>query len=320
MRLSSRLVTWLLLCIFVIGVSTTVSTAPVQAQTITYTVGMQAMEGHPEIYELLINGEVVLRYRSMYEGFTAQERAKIILERIRNMGSDLVKAPVVTGRITGSPVVLVKERLLITVTEADWESNNSTGDGLAKVWAENLNKALKNDISRGNSAPQSQEPQNPAGNGGTGDTGASQPGDTTQPGTGENTGAQVNATAEEIKMLELINKERAAAGVPPLKMDNELVRIARLKSQDMIDKNYFDHNSPTYGDPFTMMKNFGVKYGYAGENLAGNQTVDNAHVSLMNSPGHRKNILNPNYTHVGIGIREGGPYGKMFTQMFISKN
>lgn len=315
MRLSARLVTWLLLCLFVIGVCTTVPAAPVQAQTLTYSVGMQAMEGHPEIYELLINGEVVLRYRSMYQGFTAQERAKIIMERIRNMGSDLVKAPLITGKINGSPVVLVNGRLLITVTQADWESNNSTGDGLAKVWAQNLNKALGNNISSGNPSSQYQEPQIPAGNGGKGDASASMPGDSIQPGAGEN-----NATAEEIKMLELINKERAAAGVAPLKLDNELVRIARLKSQDMIDKNYFDHNSPTYGDPFTMMKNFGIKFGYAGENLAGNQTVEKAHEALMNSPGHRKNILSPNYTHVGIGIREGSPYGKIFTQLFISKN
>jgi uncharacterized YkwD family protein len=126
-------------------------------------------------------------------------------------------------------------------------------------------------------------------------------------------------TADEQKMLDLINQERAKAGVKPLTMDNELVKIARLKAQDMIDKKYFDHTSPTYGDPFKMMKTFGITYGYAGENLAGNQTVENAHVSLMNSPGHRKNILNPNYTYIGIGIVDGGPYGKMFTQLFISK-
>lgn len=317
MRLFSRLVTWFLLCIFILGVSTTVFTAPVQAQTITYSVSMQAMEGHPEIYELVINGDVVLRYRSMYQGFTAQERAVIILQRIKNMGHDLVQAPVVTGHINGSPVILVKGKLLITVTQADWEVNHSTGDGLARVWAENINKALKNDNSNQNSASQPQEtqaPGTPAGSGETGNAGPAQPGNTTEPD------GEIDVTVEEMKMLELINKERVAAGVAPLKMDNELVKIARLKSQDMIAKNYFDHNSPTYGDPFTMMKNFGIKFGYAGENLAGNQTADKAHEALMNSPGHRRNILNPNYTHVGIGIMKGGPYGKMFTQLFISKN
>jgi uncharacterized protein YkwD len=67
------------------------------------------------------------------------------------------------------------------------------------------------------------------------------------------------------------------------------------------------------------MKSYGISYKYAGENIAGAPTVEKAHSSLMNSPGHRRNILNPNYTHVGIGIIDGGPYGKMFTQLFISK-
>ncbi len=126
-------------------------------------------------------------------------------------------------------------------------------------------------------------------------------------------------TAEEQQMLNLINQERAAAGLKPLAMDQSLVKMARLKSQDMIDKNYFSHTSPTYGSPFDMMKTYGVTYRYAGENLAGNQTVDRAHTALMNSEGHRANILKAEFTHVGIGIVDGGPYGKMFTQMFIGK-
>lgn len=124
-------------------------------------------------------------------------------------------------------------------------------------------------------------------------------------------------TAEEQQMVGLVNKERVAQGLKPLQVDMRLVKLAGMKSQDMIDKNYFDHTSPTYGDPFTMMHNYGVNFNYAGENLAGNQSVENAHTSLMNSPGHRANILNPNYTSIGIGIIDGGPYGKMFTQEFI---
>lgn len=124
-------------------------------------------------------------------------------------------------------------------------------------------------------------------------------------------------TAEEQQMLNLVNTERQKSGLKPLKANLELTKVARVKAKDMIDKGYFDHNSPTYGSPFDMMEQFGISYRTAGENLAGNQTVEKAHTSLMNSDGHRANILNSGYTEVGIGIVDGGPYGKMFVQMFI---
>jgi uncharacterized YkwD family protein len=128
-------------------------------------------------------------------------------------------------------------------------------------------------------------------------------------------GAQV-LTPEEKQMLDLVNRERQRAGLRPLVVDPKLVQLARLKSKDMIAKGYFSHYSPTYGSPFEMMDSFGVSYRYAGENLAGAPTVEIAHRSLMNSPGHRANILNPNFQRIGIGIISGGPYGKMFTQLF----
>lgn len=123
--------------------------------------------------------------------------------------------------------------------------------------------------------------------------------------------------ADEQRMLQLVNQERAAAGLAPLKANMELVRLARLKAQDMIKLNYFSHTSPTYGSPFDMIKSAGISYRYAGENLAGAYSVDVAHTNLMNSPGHRANILNANFKEVGIGVINGGPYGKMFVQMFI---
>jgi len=123
-------------------------------------------------------------------------------------------------------------------------------------------------------------------------------------------------TADETQMFNLVNQERQRAGVRPLQIDMQLVKLARLKAQDMIDKGYFSHTSPTYGSPFEMMRSFGVTYRYAGENLAGAPTVGIAHRHLMNSPGHRANILNSNFTKVGIGVVDGGPYGKMFVQMF----
>ncbi|MCD1258106.1 peptidoglycan-binding protein [Paenibacillus athensensis] len=126
-------------------------------------------------------------------------------------------------------------------------------------------------------------------------------------------------SAEEMAMIDLVNKERAAAGLAPLAVDSALTRTARLKSQDMVDNNYFSHDSPAYGSPFDMMKNFGISYRTAGENIACNQSVQAAHEALMNSPGHRANILNKDYTHIGIGIVNGGPCGKMFTQQFVGR-
>jgi uncharacterized YkwD family protein len=134
--------------------------------------------------------------------------------------------------------------------------------------------------------------------------------------------AQTNTgslTAQEQEMLKLINEARAQNNAPPLQADMQATNVARIKSQDMIDNNYFSHNSPKYGSPFDMLKTFGISYVTAGENIAGNQTVQAAHNALMNSPGHRKNILNPEFTHIGLGIKSGGTYGNMFSQMFLGK-
>ncbi len=126
-------------------------------------------------------------------------------------------------------------------------------------------------------------------------------------------------TQAEQQMLNLVNLERTSRGLRPLQADLELTRIARLKSQDMINLNYFAHQSPTYGSPFDMMRAFGITYRYAGENLAGAPTVERAHTGLMNSSGHRANILSQNFTHIGIGVVSGGRYGMMFTQMFVGR-
>jgi uncharacterized YkwD family protein len=123
-------------------------------------------------------------------------------------------------------------------------------------------------------------------------------------------------TAQEQQMLNLVNAERAKMGLPALKADPKLTQLARMKSQDMITNRYFSHNSPTYGSPFDMLRRYGVTYMTAGENIAGNQSVEAAHRALMNSPGHRANILNAQFKNVGIGIVSGGPYGIMFTQLF----
>jgi uncharacterized YkwD family protein len=154
--------------------------------------------------------------------------------------------------------------------------------------------------------------------------GAPQPtqGNTTSSKAPKTPTAQTNSstlTSQEQEMLKLVNEARAQNNAPPLQIDMQVTNVARVKAQDMIDNNYFSHNSPKYGSPFDMMKSFGISYVQAGENIAGNQNVQNAHNALMNSPGHRKNILNPEYTHIGIGIKSGGTYGNMFSQMFVSK-
>ena len=124
-------------------------------------------------------------------------------------------------------------------------------------------------------------------------------------------------TTEESKMVNLVNQERTNQGIKPLSVNMSLVTLARKKSQDMVANNYFDHTSPTYGSPFDMMKNAGISYKTAGENLAGASTTEIAHQNLMNSPGHRANILNTAFNQIGIGIASGSQYGNIFTQMFI---
>jgi uncharacterized YkwD family protein len=134
--------------------------------------------------------------------------------------------------------------------------------------------------------------------------------------------AKTNAstlTSAEQQMVNLVNQARAQNNVPALKVDMQVTNVARIKAQDMIDNKYFSHYSPKYGSPFDMMKAFAINYVQAGENIAGNGNVQAAENALMNSPGHRKNILNPEYTHIGIGIKVGGPYGNMISQMFVSK-
>jgi uncharacterized YkwD family protein len=140
--------------------------------------------------------------------------------------------------------------------------------------------------------------------------------ETPAPGTGDTNG-QIDPEAQ--KMLELINAERAKVGAQPLKMDMEVLKVAELKAQDMVNKSYFSHQSPTYGSPFDMLKQFGISYKSAGENLAGNSMVEKAHTALMNSEGHRKNILNTSYNYIGIGIVDSPKYGKIYVQMFIGK-
>jgi uncharacterized protein YkwD len=120
----------------------------------------------------------------------------------------------------------------------------------------------------------------------------------------------------EAKMLVLVNQERTKRGLKPLVADAELVPVARAHSVDMFTRGYFSHYSPEGKDPFDRMKQAGIKYYSAGENLALGKTLKICHDGLMNSPGHRANILNPSYGRLGVGILDGGAYGLMISQEF----
>jgi uncharacterized protein YkwD len=120
----------------------------------------------------------------------------------------------------------------------------------------------------------------------------------------------------EAKMLGLINKERAKEGLRPLKADPHETVVARAHSKDMFVRGYFAHVNPDGKDPFDRMKAANVRFTTAGENLALAQTLEIAHTNLMNSPGHRANIMNPAFGRVGIGIQDGGFYGIMISQEF----
>lgn len=126
-----------------------------------------------------------------------------------------------------------------------------------------------------------------------------------------------DALAFEAEVVRLVNEIRRERGLTELKHNWELSRVARYKSQDMRDKGYFAHNSPTYGTPFQMMKSFGISYRSAGENIAKGYSTPSAVVNgWMNSSGHRANILSSSFTEIGVGYVSGGHY---WTQMFISK-
>nr|WP_123043766.1 CAP domain-containing protein [Cohnella candidum]AYQ75685.1 hypothetical protein EAV92_15895 [Cohnella candidum] len=114
------------------------------------------------------------------------------------------------------------------------------------------------------------------------------------------------ASSYASQVVSLVNQERAKAGLKPLASNAKLTQMALVKAKDMKNNNYFDHNSPTYGSPFDMMKSFGIAYRYAGENIAmGQRTPQEVMTAWMNSPGHKANILGANYTSIGVAYYNG---------------
>ena len=124
-----------------------------------------------------------------------------------------------------------------------------------------------------------------------------------------------SVTSFEAEVVRLVNEIRVKNGLKALTTNWELSRVARYKSQDMVDNRYFSHTSPTYGSPYQMMRSFGISYRTAGENIAYGYSTPQAVVNAwMNSSGHRANILNSSYTQIGVGYVAKGNY---WTQMFI---
>ena len=132
-----------------------------------------------------------------------------------------------------------------------------------------------------------------------------------------NTTTAMNSGEKEV--FDLINKQRTNNGLTALKMDSEVLNVARIKAKDMVDNNYFSHNSPTYGSPFDMLKSFKISYKTAGENIAGNSSNSAAVTAWMNSSGHKANILNSAFNYTGIGVVKSNKYGKVYVQIFIGK-
>src|SRR5947209_2227568 len=120
------------------------------------------------------------------------------------------------------------------------------------------------------------------------------------------------------QLFDLVNEERGRAGLAVLAWDERLVPVARAHSEEMFKLKYFSHESPIAGSPFDRLKAAGITYARAGENLAYAQSVAVAHRALMDSPGHRENILRPEFTRIGIGVISAGAYGRMVTQLFIT--
>ncbi|NLZ38947.1 MAG: hypothetical protein GX893_04985 [Firmicutes bacterium] len=123
-------------------------------------------------------------------------------------------------------------------------------------------------------------------------------------------------TAAEQMVFDGINRERAMRGLQPLTINYELVKLARLKSKDMAENNYFAHRSPRYGTAYDMMRNNGIRYSYAGENLAKTTSAANAVNLFMNSSTHRSTLLNARFNQTGVGVYQKGRQ-LYITQMFI---
>lgn len=128
-----------------------------------------------------------------------------------------------------------------------------------------------------------------------------------------------NLTDDESQLLSLINAERNKNNLSSLEIDENLQNVARLKAQDLVQNNYFSHNSPTLGTPFDMLKSNNISYKTASENIAGNSSIPAAVESWLNSESHKENILSNDYNYTGIAVVDSIAYGKIIVELFIGR-
>lgn len=126
-------------------------------------------------------------------------------------------------------------------------------------------------------------------------------------------------TKDELYILDLINKERQKHNLNNLTIDKELQNIARLKANDLVNNNYFSHNSKTYGTPFEMLKTYNINYKTASENIAGNPSLNDALSTWLASESHKNNILSNDYNYTGIAVVDSIAYGNIIVQFFIGR-
>ena len=131
--------------------------------------------------------------------------------------------------------------------------------------------------------------------------------------------SNVNLTADENKLLSLINEERKKNNLPNLEIDKDLQNVAKLKADDLVKNNYFSHISPTYGTPFEMLKSNNISYKTASENIAGNSDITSAVNSWLSSESHKNNILSRDYNYTGIAVVDSIAYGKIIVELFIGR-
>lgn len=120
---------------------------------------------------------------------------------------------------------------------------------------------------------------------------------------------------EILQMLDLINQERTSRGLVPVVFSNELTYMAELHSQDMIDRNFFSHENPDGENIDTRRKDLNIQT-FVGENISKNISVSNSHQSLMQSPPHKANILNPDWNRLGLGILKSSNGSYLISQEF----
>ncbi|RDY27226.1 sporulation protein [Romboutsia weinsteinii] len=209
------------------------------------------------------------------------------------------------------------------VTPDDNQNNSGNNSGSTEKPGDN------NQNNSGNNSGSTEKPEdNNQNNSGNNSGSTEKPEDNNQNNSGNNSESTEkpednnqpsgNFASYQQEVVNLVNVERSKQGLKPLTLNAKLSNVATTKSQDMINKNYFDHTSPTYGSPFDMMKQFGISYRTAGENIAmGQRTPSEVVNAWMNSEGHRKNILSANFTEIGVGVAKNSNGSIYWTQMFI---